>query len=61
MRRKTKELDVDFIGEQGAKLTQQEQQAISEFIKQQREKRQKANAKKSTKVPSQKHTTANKV
>ena len=41
MSKKIKELDVDFIGEQGAELTSQEKQAISEFIQQQKKKRKR--------------------
>lgn len=33
MKNRKKELDVDFIGEQGRTLTKEEQQAISDFIK----------------------------
>lgn len=46
MSKKNKELDVDFIGEQGAELTSQEQQAISEFIRKQKEKRSGRKPKK---------------
>ena len=52
MGRKTKELDVDFIGEQGVELTLQEQHAISEFIRQQKNKSARKKLKKRASVSS---------
>lgn len=52
MRNKSTELDVDFIGGQGS-LTQNEEQAISEYIKSQkllRIKKQVRNTKPSTRT-----------
>uniref|UniRef100_UPI004048B3A4 hypothetical protein n=1 Tax=Roseivirga sp. TaxID=1964215 RepID=UPI004048B3A4 len=39
MKSKTKELDVDLIGDQGISLTKKEEEAISNFIKLKKEKR----------------------
>ena len=39
MKKITKELDVDFIGVQGKPLTNEEEQAISEFIRASKAKR----------------------
>lgn len=39
MKNRTKELDVDFIGDQGNPPTKEEQFAISAFIKELKEKR----------------------
>jgi len=41
MRSKSKELDVDFIGEQGSGLTKKEEEGISNFISLQKERRLK--------------------
>lgn len=45
--KKTKKLDVDFIGGQGP-LTKEEEQAISDFIKLRRAKKQSTSKKVST-------------
>ncbi len=39
MKNKVKELDVDFIGGQGNPLTKEEEKAISDFIRAEKEKR----------------------
>ena len=39
MKKKAKELDVDFIGEQNNPLTKEEEKAISDFIRANEEKR----------------------
>lgn len=39
MKNKTKELDVDFIGGQNNPLTKEEEMAISDFIRADKEKR----------------------
>lgn len=39
MKRRTKELDVDFIGEQNRPLTKEEQLEISAFIQKQKQER----------------------
>ncbi len=44
MKKKRIELDVDFIGEQGRSLTEDESKAISDFIKAQKAKAAKTSA-----------------
>jgi hypothetical protein len=46
MKKKAKELDVDFIGGQNNPLTKEEQLAISVFIKQLQKKNSKGKIKK---------------
>jgi len=53
MKNRTKELDVDFIGGQGNPLTKEEQLAISVFIKQLKEKRDKSTKSKPAKIEKQ--------
>jgi len=53
MRNKIKELDIDFIGEQDKPLTKEEALEISNFIKQLKEKRLKAEKRKVTKLENQ--------
>jgi hypothetical protein len=48
MKNKTKELEVDFIGEQNNPLTKEEEKAISDFIRAAKEKRKLKNVKKRT-------------
>jgi hypothetical protein len=50
MKTKFKELDVDFIGGQDQPLTNEEQSAISAFIKQQKEKQNKISKRNSLKI-----------
>lgn len=50
MKTKSKELNVDFIGEQGVKLTKKEEESISMFIKQQQLKKQKLTIRKNNRV-----------
>lgn len=50
---KTKELVVDFIGGQNDPLTKEEQLAISAFIKQLKEKRNRTRKRKSLKTRKQ--------
>ncbi len=56
MKKKSKELDVDFIGGQGP-LTKSEEQAISEFIKAQKLLRAKKQVRR-TKATSRTRVTA---
>ena len=54
MRRKTKELDVDFIGEQNQPLTKEEQLSISAFfqkLKEEKKTKSKGNVRKSKQQP----------
>lgn len=53
MKNRTKELDVDFIGGQGNPPTKEEQLAISAFIKQLKEKRNRSAKRKSAKLERQ--------
>jgi hypothetical protein len=53
MKRKTKELDVDFIGGQGKSLTKEEQLSISAFIKKMKAKRIKTAKRKTAKLKKQ--------
>ncbi len=53
MKRKTKELDVDFIGSQGKSLTKEEQLSISAFIKKLKEKRNRTAKRKTVKSDKQ--------
>lgn len=46
MKKKVKELDVDFIGGQNNSLTKEEQQAISAFIRADKEKRNRKKIRK---------------
>jgi hypothetical protein len=46
MKNKSKELDVDFIGNQHKPLTKEEEAAISAFIKQLKEKQKKNGSKR---------------
>lgn len=48
MKHRTKELDVDFIGGQDNPLTKEEEKAISDFIRADKEKRRLKEAKKAT-------------
>jgi hypothetical protein len=50
MKNKTKELNVDFIGGQNNPPTKEEQLAISNFIKQLKEKRSKDTKRKSVRL-----------
>lgn len=53
MKSRTKELDVDFIGGQGKPPTKEELLAISTFIKQMKEKRDKHTKRKPPKIEKQ--------
>jgi len=53
MRNKVKELDVDFIGGQDKPLTKEEALEISNFIKQLKEKRLKAEKRRIAKTEKQ--------
>ena len=53
MKNRTKELDVDYIGEQNKVLTKEEQLAISAFIKKLKEKGNMTTKSKSTKLGKQ--------
>ena len=48
MKNKAKELDVDFIGGQNNPLTKEEEKAISDFIRANKEKRKLKERKKAT-------------
>ncbi len=48
MKNKTKELDVDFIGGQNNPLTKEEENAISAFIRADKEKRELKGVRKKT-------------
>jgi hypothetical protein len=46
MRKKTNELDVDFIGGQGKPLTKEEEQAINKYLKESKAGQEKAFSKR---------------
>jgi hypothetical protein len=50
MKSRTKELDVDFIGMQGSALTEEEEKAISEYIRLHKTKRIRRPKNKKVKV-----------
>ena len=57
MKKKTKELNVDYIGGQGP-LTKEEELAISEFIKKNKEKLNKNKLRGKSKIKNKSHHPA---